>query len=262
MRMIKLEKKNKYLIHAALVTGVVFLYATHLDFKWAIIAVIITLMGTFIVQYPNNKPVHFIINNLLPLHLIVGALLSLNYFPNLGLPVKIFFVISMGLGFYIVSLINNVFLVVEEKKELIPLYRVAVTWSQIIFVVITIPFFAGVFKIPANSFIQNAIVSFSSFLFATYLLWLMGFDTEAKKVRGLEYILLSLFVAFAVLVAGLSTSFIPTESFLRALFASSVLMLVLNYLSNYLKNSITKKSIIDYVLITFVFFVFLIIFAN
>ena len=260
--MIRLEKKHKYLIHAVLVTLAVFLFTAHFDFRWAIAAIAITLVGTFVVQYPNNRPIHFIINNLLPLHLIIGTLLSLYYFPNLGLPVRIFFVISMGLGFYIVSLINNVYLVVEEKKELIPLYRVAVTWSQIIFVVITIPFFAGVFKIPVNSLIQNLIVLISAFLFAAYLFWIMGFDPEAKKVRGVEYLLLSSFGAFAVLAAGLSTSFIPTESFLRALFVSSVLMFILNYLSTYLKNNITRKSVTEYFLITFVFFAFLIIFGN
>jgi hypothetical protein len=260
--MIRFEKKHKYLMHAALVTLAVFFFAVRFDFRWAIMAIAITLVGTFVVQYPNNRPIHFIINNLLPTHLIIGALLSLYYFPNLGTPVRILFVISMGLGFYIVSLINNVYLVIEEKKELIPLYRVAVTWSQIIFVVITIPFFAGVFKIPVSSLIQNSIVSISALLFAAYLFWIMGFDPEVKKVRGVEYLLLSLFGAFSVLVAGLITSFIPTESFLRALFISSVLMFILNYLSTYLKNSITKKSVIDYVLITFVFFAFLIIFGN
>lgn len=259
---LRLDKKHKYFINALLITGSVLLFSRTNDYKFALAAVIITVLGTFVAQYPNIRPQHFIINNLMPLHLIIGTLISLNYFPNLGMPVKVLFIMALGVGFYIVSLVNNVFLVVEEKEEPIPLYRVAVTWSQILFVVVTIPFFAGIFKIPVLPFISGILVSFSAFLFTIYTFWMLEFDPEAKKVRGVEAILWAVFSFFVVFTASVSVSFVPTESFLRALFVSSVLMFCLNYIYGYIKNNLTKRMITEYFLITLIFFIIMFVFRN
>ncbi len=258
----KLDKKLKYFIHALIITVLVFLFSATGNINFAIAAVILTFTGTFVSQYPNIRPQHIIINNLMPMHLIIGTLLSLNYFPNLGLPVKIAFILALGAGFYIVSLVNNVFLVVEEKEEPIPLFRVAVTWSQILFVVVTIPFFAGLFKLPSLPFVSSVIISISAFLFTLYTFWMLEFDPEAKKVRGAEALFWGLFSSFIVFAASMSVSFVPTESFLRALFVSSVLMFCLNYVYGYIKNHITKRLITEYLLITFVFFALMFIFKN
>jgi hypothetical protein len=255
-------KKNRYVIHALLATLSLFMFSRQPSLLWVLVCLTITLAGTFIVQYPNNQPKHFLINNLLPLHLITGALLAIYYFPNLGLIVRLFFIGGAGLGFYIVSLINNIFLVVEEKKEIIPLYRAAVTWSQIVFVVIAIPFFAGVFKIPVNALGQSLIAAFSALLFAIYLIWMLQFDSDSKRVRGVEYIIWGLVLFYMVFVSAISVSFIPSESFLKALFVASVLMFGLNFVFGYLKNNLTKRSVIQYFLITFVFFIILAIFRG
>jgi len=260
--MLKLEKKHKYLILSLIITSVVYLYSLEYRFSHALLAVMVTVAGTYLVQFPNNKLKYLLINNLLSVHLIIGVLISLFYFPNLGLPVKIVFILATFIGLYIVSLINNVFLVVEEKKDLIPLYRVAVTWSQIVFVTIAIPFFAGVFKIPTNSIFQNGIVAVSAFLFAVYTIWTLNFDPELKRVRGVEVLLWGALTAFFTFTAAVSVSFFPTESFLRALFVASVLMLGLSYLNNYLKNDITKKNLTEYFLITALFYLLLFIFRN
>jgi hypothetical protein len=264
--MFKLDKKNKYLIHSLLIAGLVFWFShrgfDELSVYIALLIILVATLGTFVVQYPNIGYRHLLINNLLPIHLVGGALLTLIYFPNLGLPVKILFVAAVGIGFYIVSLVNNVFLVVEERREPIPLYRVAVTWVQIIIVIVAIPFFAGIFKMPYNLLIQNSVTALSSVLFSFYLIHMLLFDEEAKKVRGVEALLFSLFVGFCVFAAGVSVSFLPTETFLRALFVTSVLMFSLNYLYGYLKNSITKRLINESLLITFIFFLLLFVFQR
>ena len=193
---------------------------------------------------------------LMPLHLVAGGILSLIFFPNLGQPVKLLFIVFIGMGFYLVSLISNVFMVVQERSELIPLYRVAVTWGQIMMVVVTIPFYAGVFKLPINSVYQILITSVSAFLFCIYLVWILRYDSETKKVRGAEYVLFSVIVSFMVFAGGISASFLPTESFLRALFVSTVLMLGLSYLYGHLRNNISKKILAEYFLFlrSFMFF--------
>ncbi len=258
--MILLDKKFRYFIHSVVVLLSIYLFSKDYDFKYAILAMVIAVMGTVFVHYPNVNWKNFFLSNILPAHLVSGTLLSLYYFPNLALPVEILFMLCAGAGFYLVSLVNNVFLVVEDKKEIIPLYRVAVTWSQIIFVTVSIPFFAGVFKLPTNSIFQNLISTFSAISFSTYLIWILHFDPDVKKARGLEIVILNLLNGFFVFTSGISSSFIPVESFLRALFVSSVLMFGISYISSHLKNSVTKRSLTESIIITFVFFALLLIF--
>jgi hypothetical protein len=262
----RIEKKHKYLAHALLVSGMVYWFSQRdldqTNLYLILLILLTTTLGSFAVQYPNVSLKNLFINNLLPLHLVAGALLTLIYFPNLGLPVQIVFIAALGIGVYIVSLVTNVFLVVEERDEVIPLYRVAITWVQIIVVVVAIPYFAGIYKIPYNAFVQNVITGISSGLFAYYITYMLKFDEEARKVRGVDAVLLSLLVGFIVAVAGFSVSFMPTEAFLRALFVSSVLMFGLNYIYAYLKNNITKRLISENLLITFIFFILLVVFVR
>jgi len=262
--LIKVDKKIKYLVQSIAVSALLYYYADSFSEGVNVTAIIliigVAVLGTFIVQYPNISIRNLLINILMPLHLVAGSILSLIYFPNLGLPVKILFISFVGLGFYVVCLISNVFMVVQERSELIPLYRVAVTWGQIMMIIVAIPFFAAVYKLPINSIIQNLITSFSAFLFSIYLVRVLMYDKETKKVGGVEYILFSLIISFMVFSGGISASFIPTESFLRALFTSTVMMLGLSYLYSHLKNSVTKKMLVQYFLISVLFFLLLFIF--
>lgn len=260
----ELQRKHKFLIHSLLIGALVSWFSfdsgVHRPAIF-ILAVTLVIVGVFVAQYPNINLRNYFMNVLLPIHLVLGAVLSLVYFPNIALPLKLIGFISFTILFYIVLLINNVFLVVEERTETIPLYRVAVTWSQIILIVVAIPFFAGVFKLPVNTFYQNIIAAFSSFLFSLYLIWSVRFDKDVKTLEAGEKYLTSLFIAFGVLIFGVSFSFVPTESFLRALFVSSVLMFFLSYFQNHFKNSITKKIVTEYLLICLFFLVLLIVFT-
>ncbi len=226
----------------------------------ALLTILIGVVGTFITQYPNIDLKNMLVSLLLPLHLIIGTLLTLTYFPNLGLPIKLLSLISFTGVFYIVSIINNVFLVVEERNESIPLFRAAVAWNQIILIVIAIPFFAGVFKLPINGLFQTFIVSLSAFMFAFYLLWILDFDKDSKKTQMGEKAVLSSIVSFLSFAYSSAVAFVPTESFLRAIFVASALMLGLNYLQSHLKNSITKKLLLEYLFISIIFFLILLVF--
>jgi hypothetical protein len=259
---LKLDKKFKYLIFSVIVSLLVLLYTRSSSTVYALAALVATFAGTLAVQHPYNKPKHILLNNILPMQLVLGSILTLENFPNLGLPVKAVFVIFMLSSFYIVSLINNVFLVVEEKNEIIPLYRVAVTWSQIIFITVAIPFFAGIFKLPVNPIVQSLVVSIASFMNAVYMIWILSFDSDSKKSRGVEPLLLGVLVAFFVFSGVISASFVPSESFLKALFGSSVLMFGLNYVNGYIKNNINKRTIYENFLITIIFFLLVFIFRN
>lgn len=260
---IRLPKKYAYLIYSALsvISLIVVSYTQgHQRTVATIVSCIIIICGAYFSQSTLVKRENLVTIFLMPIHVAVGALLSLYYFPNLGLPTRLGALISVGFVLYAVSLMNNIFLVVSEKGSLIPLYRVALTWSQILVVVVAIPFFAGMYKIPINAFYQNLFVSLSAFLFSLYLLHIQSFDTFTRKIEAGDRLMFSLFAMFIVFSFGISVSFLPTKSFLRSLCISSVLMGVLGYLQGNLRNDITQKVVREYSMISLVFLLLTLLF--
>jgi hypothetical protein len=144
-----------------LVTAFLFLFSAgriNFDLGYLIVFVVaLVLFGTLVTQYPNIdfKNVSYIL--MMPLSLVTGALLFLNYFPNIGFVFKTLTIISFGVFYYFVSLVDNVFLVVQNREEVIPLYRVATAWSQIIQVIVAIPLFSSIFKLRVNGILQSVL---------------------------------------------------------------------------------------------------------
>ena len=259
---LKTNKRVKFIIIAVLITlslyGRAFL-SEGLGAASLIIGAIIVLVGTYYTQEISRK-IDTIPVILMPVFLYSAAILSLSYFPNLGNPTKFLALTAVGVIYYIVSLVNNIFIVVESEEKRIPLYRVAVTWSQILLIVISIPFFAGLFKVPVDPISQNLFSFVASMLFSLYLLWALSFDDEIRDYGLKEAFSKSIVVGFIVFCSGVAVSFIPTESFLRAIFVSSVMMSVLGYIQNHYKNAVTTRLIYEYILISFVFLIILLIF--
>lgn len=258
-----IDKKSKYLIYSGIVAAALFYSSAFTGNQRLIVELLafcVAVVGSFIIQRPNVKLNNLIYIVMLPVYLFFGAALSLRFFPNLGLPTKIAAVAGVGLFLYIVSLVNNVLLVVQDRDQMIPLHRAALTWSYIILVVIGIPFYAGVFKIPLIAPIQNFIAAGTAFLFSTYLLWGQQMDPDISKIGIGERVKISLLGSFFVFSLGMSVSFVPTESFLRALFVASVLMFELGYLQAHFKNSITNKMLREFGMICGLFLLLLLIF--
>lgn len=256
-------KKEKYFIYSVLLVIGLFLVSETEPPNYTFMVVltfVFGLVGAVVVQVPNVKRNNALFTLLLPVHLIAGTILSLTYFPNLGQFIKIAALISVGVVAYATSLVNNIFLVVEEREKVMPLYRVAVTWSQILMITIAIPYFSGIFKIPYNSLLQTLIVGLSAFIFTIYLMWTLDFDSDVRSMSAKEKIVSSTLVVFMVVSSSLTVAFIPAESFLRALFISAILMAGLGYLQSHFKNTVTKRLLIEYSAITFMFLLFVLVF--
>lgn len=258
------EKKNRYIIQSLLVA--IFVYVTTqgiLDIdliSLLVLSIILVSSGVLVSHYPGINKNNFLISIIMPLGVLSGALLSLSYYPNLGSTFKLLVIGFFGVLYYLVSLADNVFLVVHDREEIIPLFRVAVTWSQILQVVVAIPIFAGVFKLDTQVFSQSLIVALISSLFCYYQLWIYGFEPDAKKTGVGEKIYLCCVSFFILYTSSMAVSFFPSEDFLRALFVSSVLLFVLNYISAHLKNEISRKMIFGYLAIVVTFLLSVIFF--
>ncbi len=258
---VTLSKKHKFALLSIAICGL-FYYSLVTSTPVIGWLVLLSIVGTYFVQSSNFKlrPFNFLSINILTLHLIFGAYLSFLFFPNLGYNFKLMAILAIGVLYYICCLINNVFLVVDEREELIPLYRVATTWSRISIVVIAIAYFAGVFKLPVNTFAQCTIVAVSTALLVLYILWSIRFDKDSKKMKRGEMAFIATLASFILYAVNVSVSFFPTESFLRALFVSTALMFSINLVYGHCKNDIKKRMLTEHFFISFTFFVLLIIF--
>ncbi len=259
-----LDKKHKFLIQSVLVAFFI-LYVSfdkiHLPLIYlVVISTLLVLLGTFLIQYPSLDFTNLFYSILMPGSLLFGALLFVSYFPNLGLPFKLFTIIAFGTFYYLVCLVDNIFLVIEDREEVIPLYRAATAWSQIMQVIIAIPLFSGIFKMNLNGFTQSLIIGFFTFLFVLYQIWISRYDKDAKKTGVGEIILLSSMTTFIVMAINTAISFIPTEAFLRSLLDAVILMFGLSYVSSYLRNDITKKTLAQFAFIFGFFLLILILF--
>lgn len=261
----KAEKRHKYLFQSVLVTLFLFLFSTgRINVQLGYMALIIlslALFGTLLTHFPNIglKNAFFVL--LMPVSLITGALLFLFYFPNLGTVFKYTAIISFGIFYYFVSLVDNVFLVVEGREEVIPLYSVATAWSQVIQVIVAIPLFSGIFKLDTNGVVQSVLVGVITFLFVIYQIWASRYDKDAKNTGVGESFLLATLGLFLVFSFSAAVSFIPSEAFLRALLISAVLMFVLNYVASYLRNDINRKMIVEFIVILCIFLAMILFFT-
>ena len=265
--MLKLDKKYRYIIHSALmatyvyVASVVFWNSSF--YLRVVFGLLLLLVSTFFVHYPNvgrKNLGDFVMVLILPSYLLGSVLLALKYYPNLSIIFKIVMMLGSAVMFYIIAIVDNIFLVVNEREETIPLYRAAVPWSQILLVVVSIPLYAGIFKIPTNSFIQAFIIGILACVLNLYQFWSYRHEDNLVSVRVGGIGLFSIFVGFITFVVGIATSFLPVESFLRGLTASAGLMFGLFYTSSFLKNSINKRLLFEYIAIILGFILLSILF--
>jgi len=263
MALIRIERRHKYIIQSVLA----FIYVYLLFFRFNLslkteffLTLIFVGFASVISHYPNIKVNNIVFGMILPMQLFLGMAMFLRFFPNLNSTFRLVIVAAFSVLYYITSLVDNIFLVIHDREEQIPLYRVAVTLAQILSIIISIPLFASIFKISVNGVIQSAVVSISALLFSIYQFWGLGFDKDAKKPSRGEMFLLNTFVMFLVFVASVSVTFFPTESFLRALYVSAVLMFGLNFVDGYLKNDINAKNLSQFIFIVFLFFLLLLVF--
>jgi len=221
---------------------------------------LVTFMGTLFTQYSSISDYKSLLVLILPLGLTLGVLFTLYFFPNFSFIFKLSGLFIVGVLYYLINLVNNIFLVVEERADIIPLYRVAITWSQILLIIVSIPLFAGIYKLNISPLVQAGYGGLLSFSFTLYFFWNLWFDKRMRKISLVDVFINCLLCAFFVVSTGLAISFIPAESFLRALFSASILLFGLNYLDAYMKNRINPSLMYQYGVISLIFLIFILIF--
>lgn len=251
-----MNKKAKYLIYSFILTALIYVFSVvPVADRLFIFGIILTILfiGNFLTQHPFVKWTNYVINLIPPVSLAISTILALIFFPNLSVGFKLLGILFFGVLLYTYLLINNIFLVVAEKREVIPLYRAAVTWSEIILIIMAIPLYAGIFKLGVGFVSQAIIAGLIGVFFTIYVLWTLLLDKDAKKVGYKEGSVLFFVVFYLIMGSRLAVSFLQTESFLTAILISVILMFCLSYIQGHLKNSITKELITQFFIIFAIF---------
>ncbi len=262
MKWFALVKKAKYIAQSLILT-LLLSYAAFggkVTVSYFLLLLLYTLVSTYFIHIPNMSKHNYFYVILIPVEVVVSSVLTFTFFPNLGIPIKLLALATIFALNYAVSLVNNIFLVIYERAQIFPLYRAAVTWSQIILVVVSIPLFAGIYKTSWNPLLQNSVSGISAFLFCVYTYWVLGFDRDYPVRKIGERVLLSSYALFAVAFFGLSFSFFPSETFIRSLFVSSILMSALGYLQSHYKNQLDSRIVLEYASISLVFMILTLLF--
>jgi hypothetical protein len=251
----KTDKKYKFSVHAVVITLYIYLASMvfwNYSFYWRIVlGLALLVVSTYLIHYPNvlytkKRFLNFLMTLVLQSFLFGSALLALKYYPNLSLLFKLTMLAGIGVLFYIISIVDNIFLVVSQREETIPLYRAAVPWSQILLVIVAIPLFAGIFKIPTYSYIQIGLISLLTVVLNFYQFWSYRHEENLVGVGVGGRWFFALLSGFFVLATGIATSFLPFESFLRGLTTAAALMFGLFYTSSYMRNTLSQRLLLQY----------------
>lgn len=262
-----IDKKYRYIIHSAVLT--LYIYVASIVFWNSSLyervgfGILLLILTVGFVHYPNvglKNISNTIMVLVLPSYLFGSMLLALKYYPNLSYIFKLAMMFGGAAMFYIISIVDNIFLVVSERAEIIPLYRAAIPWSQILLVTVSIPLFTGIFKIPTVSFLQAAIISFLTILLSLYQFWSYRHEENLIPVGVGGMVLFSVMAGFISFCVSIATSFMPAQSFLRGIVGAAGLMFGLFYVSSFLRNNINKKLLLEYFLIILGFIILMILF--
>ena len=267
-------KKLWFIVASVLLVGAVYYFAGSyhrledqatpaLLAKYIVIVAFISVAMSLFVQYLDGgdrgaKELAFV--GLTPFFLCLGVLFFYLYYPNLSITIKIVAGLFYAGLLYTLLLLNNVLLVVKGREEVIPVYRVAVGWVQIVLLSVAITVFTGMHRLPVQPLLQTLAVCLIAFFFYSYSLWVYSFEQDIRKVKALEPFVITASLTVFTGWTSFTTLFFSGETFLRGLFIASVFLFGLGYIQLYLKNSLSKKTLWDYIAVTLIFFVVLLLF--
>lgn len=223
------------------------------------IALLIVFIINLLVLYPGYKFKDLIIISFLPAVIVSSTILGLIFFPNLSQLFKYILMFFSGALFYLSLLINNLIIAEKVEDTSLPLFRVGQVWLQILLIVLTIPFITVIYKFDFK-FYTHSFLIFLYLLISSYVYLHSYLISKTNAVTYREYLILIIEMVYLPVLASIATSFISSESFFRATFITSVYMSMVSYARNYIDNSLSKRLIIQYLIISGFFLLVLIAF--
>ena len=242
-KVIKIEKRVRF-VASALVLGAVLFLSTFFLFEKALIFIAVFIMLGYFVTYfsilEGIEKIEWLTLFIMPIILTVSFYLFYFLFPIrwlTRLPLIIFYLISI----YAVLLSANIFNVGVEKR--LQLYRAAFSINFFLQTIVIFLFSNALFSFRFNFFINVVIVFLLVLLLAFQLIWSVKLDL----VIGRKTVIHALFIALALAEITLVGSFVPVKSTIFALFLASSYYSLTGFVYNYLDQRLFKETLREFI---------------
>lgn len=192
--------------------------------------------------------VRFILGSfsVLPVAFTLGILLTLLYFPNFSLIFRSLLSIFFGVGFYITLLAENIFRAAQERS--IPLLRPAQTASFLLTLFTAFLLFTALYKFHLPMPVGLAAIFLTAFFLAYQNLQSINLPRSLSR----SILVPGLILGLGVVEVGLCISFVPVESFFRALVLSTSFYIFLGVTQQWLRHTLRSRTLREYVLVALV----------
>lgn len=196
---------------------------------------------------------------------ILVCMLTLLFFPTLGFYAKVSFILVTAGLLHGLLLSTNIYIVSKRQGEPIPLLQPAKT---IIFLILVMSTFLGstilykihfLYSFPAAYLIILGLLFYLFYysLFSSSV-WFFNADVIGEEDISYSRIVhrLKLFSAVVLAELAVALSFIPLESFGRAVILGGIVYVLINLVQNYITHKVNLRFGIESVIvITFVYFI-------
>jgi hypothetical protein len=259
-----LNRRTKFLIFSIVyIFGcITFEYSIINPYLFITVFTLIVLGLNLLALYPGYRIKDLFFISFEPTIITISTLFGLLFFPNLNIFFKLILICISGIMLYISTLTNNLTIAEKIEDSSLPLFRVGLIWTQILLIVQSIPLVTVIYKIDLPFYLQSLIIGIYFVLASISYLHTLLLTKKEENLNSNELRLLIIQMMFFPVVGSLATSFVSSESFLRATFITSIFMGMVGYTRNFIENSITKRLVFQYSLIVLFFLAALILFRN
>lgn len=170
--------------------------------------------------------------------LAIGAILA--FFPSFSVTFRLLILGLYAFSFYLMLLAENIFNVGRERP--IPLLKAASTVSFLLTLLTAFLLFTALYKAALPVYLQWLLLFGLVFLLALQSLWtvVLGSRLEARLLWA------SLFLALGLGELAVVLSFLPLESFFRALALSTGFYVFLGIAFHYFKRTLKSQIFLEY----------------
>ena len=252
-----MSKRQQFIIVTIILTvGLEVLPFTprNLQIPFALGLGIVSYITTALVLLYDLKGIEYFSLPLLPGLLTFCMASIFFFFPNFSLPFRFAYGLLFITGYYFTLLSANILNVAKNKP--LPLFRVAYTVLFLSTLFTGFLFFTLIYKAVLPVWLQLALIFIIVFILGLASLWTVEIpERPARKLAAL-----SLFLSLMATETAVFISFLPIESFFRALALATSLYIYLGVGHQYLRRSLSHTSLVEYGIIAiFVGFVLILV---
>ncbi len=249
-----MPKKFQFLLVAIFLTaGLIVLVFLPQPFQlpWVVLVSLLAFILSGLLLRDEMAGIELITLLALPTLFTLAVGMVLYYFSSFSLAFRTVFLTLYAISYYLMMLSENIFNVGRERP--IPLLKAAGTVSYLLTLLTAFLLFTVIYKTDWPPFWQIAGIGLMVFILALQSLWtvVLGSKLNDQVLQG------SILLTILMLELTLGLSFMPFESFFRALALSTGFYVFIGTAYNYLRKTLKERIFVEYAVVAAVVIFFL-----